>query len=184
MSIDKNSLNSENKMLKRVDISTYCCHSVEIDGYIPFSICFNEKSPDLYWRGGNGQNSLVEIGLLKTGELSTITLVSFSRQDLIENHKDLFYNESKKTYLPIFDVSFWMVNTENFSNIFIDKLSSELRLFIGKNYVEVTFLPLESAIDYVKDSNFGFGFNDDELVALQILNLEENRINLLRESLQ
>lgn len=71
-------------MLKRVDINASYYHTIEIDGYVPFDIHFNDKSPDLYWRGGNGQTSLVEIGLLKTGELSTITLVSFSFHKLIQ----------------------------------------------------------------------------------------------------
>ena len=74
-------------MLKKINISTYHYHLVEIDGYVPFDIHFNEKSPDLYWRGGNGSTSLIEIGLLKTGELSTIKLISYDPQLIIQTIK-------------------------------------------------------------------------------------------------
>ncbi|HIQ34131.1 MULTISPECIES: hypothetical protein [Acinetobacter] len=172
-------------MLKRINISTYHYHSVEIDGYVPFDIHFNEKSPDLYWRGGNGRTSLVEIGLLKTGELSTITLVSFSCHKLIQTGKNLFSSDLAQVYLPIFDVSYWSDDADDFSSRFKDAFDTEFQLFMGKNYIELVFLPLENTIEYVRDCNFSFGFNvNNELTSLQILNIDEVKMKLFRESLR
>ncbi|OEC88991.1 hypothetical protein [Acinetobacter sp. YK3] len=171
-------------MLKRTTIGTYQSHSVEIDGYVPFDIHFNEKSPDLYWRGGNGRTSLVEIGLLKTGELSTITLVSFSFYQLIQTGKNLSSIDLGQAHLPIFDVSSWSADLDDFSGRFKDAFDKEFQLFMGRNYIELVFLPLESIIQYVRDCNFGFGFNvNNELTSLQILNIDEVKMKLFRESL-
>lgn len=171
-------------MLKRINISTYHYHLVEIDGYVPFDIHFNEKSPDLYWRGGNGRTSLVEIGLLKTGELSTITLVSFSCHKLIQTGKSLSSSDLAQVYLPIFDVSSWLDDSDDFSSRFKDAFDTEFQLFMGKNYIELVFLPLENTIEYVRDCNFSFGFNvNNELTSLQILNIDEVKMKLFRESL-
>ncbi|ENW06300.1 hypothetical protein [Acinetobacter beijerinckii] len=157
-------------MLKRINISTYHYHSVAIDGYVPFDIYFNEKSPDLYWRGGNGSTSLIEIGLLKTGELSTITLVSFSCHKLIQTGKNLFSSDLAQVYLPIFDVSSWSNDSndsDDFSSRFKDAFDTEFQLSMGKNYIELVFLPLENTIEYVRDCNFSFGFNvNKELTSL------------------
>ncbi|MDF2418690.1 hypothetical protein GWP85_14440 [Acinetobacter beijerinckii] len=171
-------------MLKRINISTYHYHSVAIDGYVPFDIYFNKKSPDLYWRGGNGSTSLIEIGLLKTGELSTITLVSFSCHMLIQTGKNLFSSDLAQVYLPIFDVSSWADDSNDFSSRFKDAFDTEFQLFMGKNYIELVFLPLENTIEYVRDCNFSFGFNvNNELTSLQILNIDEVKMKLFRESL-
>ncbi|VXA56488.1 conserved hypothetical protein [Acinetobacter proteolyticus] len=171
-------------MLKRVDISASHYHAIEIDGYVPFDIHFNEKSPDLYWRGGNGHTSLVEIGLLKTGELSTITLVSFSSHKLIQTGKNLFFSDLAQVYLPIFDVSSWSDDSDDFSSRFKDAFDTEFQLSMGKNYIELVFLPLENTNEYVRDCNFSFGFNvNNELTSLQILNIDEVKMKLFRESL-
>lgn len=171
-------------MLKKIAISTYSQHSVEIDDYVPFDIHFNEKSPDLYWRGGNSHTSLVEIGLLKTGELSTITLVSFSCHKLIQTGKSLFSSDLAQVYLPIFDVSSWSYDSDDFSSRFKDAFDTEFQLFMGKNYIELVFLPLENTIEYVRDCNFSFGFNvNNQLTSLQILNIDQVKMRLFRESL-
>lgn len=171
-------------MLKRVDINASYYHSIEIDGYVPFDIHFNDKSPDLYWRGGNGQTSLVEIGLLKTGELSTITLVSFSFHKLIQTGGDLPSIDLAQMYLPIFDVSSWSDDSDDFSNRFKDAFDTDFQLFMGKNSIELVFLPLENTIEYAGDCNLSFGFNvNNEFVSLQILNIDEVKMKLFRESL-
>ncbi|MCH7308854.1 hypothetical protein MMO38_12050 [Acinetobacter sp. NIPH 1852] len=172
-------------MLKKIAISTYSHHLVEIDGYVPFAISFNEKSPDLYWRGGNGRTSLIEIGLLKTGELSTITLVCFSFNKLIQTGKDLSSIDLAQMHLPIFDISSWPFDLDGFSSRFQDVFDTEFQLFMGKNYIELVFLPLENTMKYVHDSNFSFGFNIyDEFTSLQILNVDEVKMKLFRESLR
>ncbi|MEB3792063.1 hypothetical protein [Acinetobacter sp. IK40] len=171
-------------MLKKIAISAYSQHSVEIDGYVPFDIHFNEKSPDLYWRGGNGRTSLVEIGLLKTGELSTITLVSFSCHKLIQTENNFSSSDSTQVYLPIFDVSSWSNDSNDFASRFKDAFDTEFQLFMGKNYIELVFLPLENTIEFVRDCNFNFGFNvNNELTSLHILNIDEVKMKLFRESL-
>ena len=171
-------------MLKKIAISAYSQHWVEIDGYVPFDIHFNEKSPDLYWRGGNGRTSLVEIGLLKTGELSTITLVSFSCHKLIQTGNNFSSSDSTQVYLPIFDVSSWSNDSNDFASRFKDAFDTEFQLFMGKNYIGLVFLPLENTIEFVHDCNFNFGFNvNNELTSLHILNIDEVKMKLFRESL-
>ncbi|MEN8322076.1 hypothetical protein [Acinetobacter junii] len=172
-------------MLKRITIGIYQSHSIEIDGYVPFDIHFNEKSPDLYWRGGNGSTSLIEIGLLKTGELSTIKLISYDPQLIIQTIKSSSSSDLKQVLLPVFDVSSWSDNSNDFSSRFKDAFDTEFQLFMGKNYIELVFLPLENTIEYVRDCSFSFGFNvNNELTSLQILNIDENKLALLRESLR
>lgn len=171
-------------MLKRVDISTYSHHLVEIDGYVPFVISFNEKSPDLYWRGGNGSTSLVEIGLLKTGELSTIKLITYDPLMIVQTIKSSSFTVLEKTLLPIFDVSSWSADSDDFSSRFKDAFDTEFQVFMGKNYIELVFLPLENTIEYVRDCNFNFGLNvNNEFSSLQILNIDEVKMKLFRESL-
>ncbi|MBO3659049.1 hypothetical protein [Acinetobacter haemolyticus] len=171
-------------MLKKINISTYHYHLVEIDGYVPFDIHFNEKSPDLYWRGGNGSTSLIEIGLLKTGELSTIKLISYDPQLIIQTIKSSSSSDLKKALFPVFDVSSWSDDSNDFSSRFKDAFDTEFQLFMGKNYIELVFLPLENTIEYVRDCNFSFGFNvNNELTSLQILNIDEVKMKLFRESL-
>ncbi len=136
----------------------------------------------MYWRGGNGRTSLVEIGLLKTGELSTITLVSFSCHKLIQTENNFSSSDSTQVYLPIFDVSSWSNDSNDFASRFKDAFDTEFQLFMGKNYIELVFLPLENTIEFVRDCNFNFGFNvNNELTSLHILNIDEVKMKLFRE---
>lgn len=48
----------------------------------------------------------------------------------------------------------------------------------------LVFLPLKNTIEYVCDCNFSFGFNvNNELTSLYILNIDEVKMKLFRESL-
>jgi hypothetical protein len=51
-------------------------YTLNIDEYVPLNIEFNSMcSHPLYWRGGNGLTSLIEIGIDRvSGELKSITL--------------------------------------------------------------------------------------------------------------
>jgi hypothetical protein len=184
MSIDKNYIDKQ--MLKRIDISSFSCHSIEIDGYIPFAIYLNEKSPDLYWRAGNGSTSLIEIGLLKTGELSTIKLITYDPQMIIQTIKSPTSVALKKTLLPVFDVSSWVIDMNDFSSQFKDAFDTDFQLLIGLDYIELAFLSIkENTIESFQGHHFSLGFNDhDEFVSLQILNIDKNKMALLRESLR
>lgn len=66
-------------MLKINDIGECEGNVVEVDEYVPLTVRFGsgrDASP-LYWRAGNGKDSLLEVGLsASTGKIISVTVVT------------------------------------------------------------------------------------------------------------
>jgi hypothetical protein len=165
---------NEKKQPKKVNI--------EIDEYIPFSISFmDDILSELYWRYGNGKTSLIEIGLLETGEICNITLTCLDQRYISKTDHPFTNMYSEEEGLPVFDTSSWKKDVENFSTIFKDEFNNEMSSIIGANFLELSFLSEEKTKFYLKNDRLRFGINSrNELSSIQILDISNQDIELLK----
>jgi hypothetical protein len=156
---------------------------IEMDGYIPFNIEFRaKKSSNYYWRKGNGENSLVELELNNIGEICSISLITINNENVAYTKEPL----SLKTIydgLPVFDMTYWLSESNDYSNRFYDDFGSELKLTIGFNYISLVFVAAGEANLYMKNDRVCFGINmDNELTGIYIIDLLEEEIDRLKSS--
>ncbi|EEW4305722.1 hypothetical protein D9S17_23885, partial [Escherichia coli] len=96
---------------------------VNIDEFVPFDITFGKGSKQcLYWRGGNGKSSLVEVGLnMYSGEVSNITLANIDSGEINITDEMLANNLPEIQGSVIFQTSEWLnKDISEYSNRFID----------------------------------------------------------------
>ncbi|CAM4301679.1 hypothetical protein SESI111939_22800 [Serratia silvae] len=161
--------------------------TLEMDEYVPFTIEFGSKPLQLiYWRGGDGTLSLIEIGLnMKSGAIHSVSLVSINPMDVSETKEQYTKSLPEKIGLPIFDITDWNVNdTSEYSNRFQDEFCSGISLAIGSNFLVVSFKNAEGPVQYVRDDQVRFGFSQKgELSTLEINWLMEGQIEALKKAI-
>lgn len=155
---------------------------ISIDKHVPFSIDFYENQlADIYWRCGNGQTSLLELGLSNKGEVINITLVSINSHNIFKNNSNFNNLFPFENFLPKFDVSDWNVKPEDYSSIFKDDFNCQLKLIVGLDYLELIFLNVKKSIHYFKNEKICFGINSDkELSSIQLINISQEDIELIK----
>ncbi|WP_198078112.1 acetyltransferase [Acinetobacter calcoaceticus] len=157
---------------------------ISIDEYVPFSIEFSEnKLADIYWRCGNGQTSLFELGLSNKGEVINITLVSINSNNILKTNYNFKNSFPVENFLPKFDISGWNVIYEDYSSIFKDDFNYELQLVVGLDYLELTFLNVEKSMYYFNNEGIYFGVNsNNELSSIQLTNISSEEIELIKSN--
>lgn len=95
----------------------------------------------MYWRGGNGKSSLVEVGLnMYSGEVSNITLANIDSGEINITDEMLANNLPEIQGSVIFQTSEWLnKDISEYSNRFIDDFDCNIKLIIGSNYIKLLF---------------------------------------------
>ncbi len=159
---------------------------IKIDEYIPFTIELGTKPHQLlYWRGGDGKLSLIEVGLDRTsGAISSAALISINSKDIKKT------DDSFVTYLPesdaiaVFDLSGWKTSSNNYSDSFQDEFNSNISLVVGSDYLTVTFSEVDSPSRYIKNDKVRLGISPrEELSTLEIIGLTPEQVDLLKQNL-
>ncbi|ENQ3107218.1 hypothetical protein ACEOWJ_003289 [Bacillus cereus] len=165
-------------MLKLVDLIDIQKCNIEIDYYVPFSVEIGEQKTyvenKVYWRTGNIQNSLLEIGLgEKTGTLRSITLTAVNQSKLEEMPlQEIKVIEGN----PIFDIS--MIN----GNIFDYK--AEFNVYLGENDITILLGSVDKTKTIVEINRVEMGFNsEEELQFIKIKELVKEEYSELKASL-
>ncbi|XKM13052.1 hypothetical protein RCS94_08460 [Orbaceae bacterium ac157xtp] len=164
-------------MLKFIDISPELNNNVEIDYYVPFTVevkgqnFTNENS--LYWRTGNFDTSLLEIGIgEKSGILKSITLTMVNQVDTNNANYEVL---DIRNATPIFDISM-MKNqifdyiSEYYVSLTVDDITVRMS---QENRVKTIFRM--GRID------MGFGF-ENELIFIKVSKLFDREYKELAES--
>lgn len=142
---------------------------LEFDPYIPLTVLVDsEKRLDLsYWRGGNGGNSLVEIGLdKKTGMLSSVTLTMIERTRVRHTRAQLSRGAIHESGLPVFNTEAWQQARPNvYSDIFCDDFNQQFNVDIGTTYICVSFEKIERPQMILECGRFRVGISRDKLLS-------------------
>lgn len=170
-------------MLKILKVLTSSKSIVEVDEYVPLTILFEPKdsSATIYWRGGDGKFTLVEIGLSKnTGAVNSVTLTSVSSESV---HSVLRSPEIGGDWIegmPAFDTSCWSEDGD-FSSRFIDDFNGEFRFIVGDNNVSLNFGRADSIARYVGSGDVFFGVSSEGvLLSLELMRLDDQKMSVLK----
>ena len=150
-------------MLKIININPIVNNTVEIDYHVPFTVnvdeknVFNEKK--IYWRTGNFNNSLLEIGIgEKSGELKSIVLTMVNKAST-ENIEFEVLEISKG--VPIFDISMLHKNIyDHVSEYSVSLTTSSVLVVFSEKRVVKTLIRMERV-------EMGFGF-ENELIFIKV----------------
>ena len=176
-------------MLKIKEIIDSSASSVEFDEYVPFTAEFEASSlsSPLYWRAGDGKQSLIEVGLCKqTGSVKSITLTSVKAENIRKINATYENDMSAQKGLPIFYLTKWSEENESddFANNFIDEFDLDLQLDIGHGYISVSILGKEDPVRFVKNNNIVFGFDtENALSRIDIMELLTEDINIISSAI-
>lgn len=159
--------------------------SIDIDEYIPFAVEVKSQessSPPLYFRCGDGKHSLMEIGLNReSGSVCSATLTTILADRVNETELPANSDLPETTGLAAFDVSAWDSRSDNYADNFEDSFGSEITLIVGGDYLTLRFEGSEKPVRYIKNGQLRFGIaSDGRLSTLDILNLTEDQVNLLK----
>lgn len=159
--------------------------SVDIDEYVPFTIEVNVPKPltlPLYWRGGDGKQSLIEIGLNReSGVVCSATLTAINPKKIKETELPINIDLPEVSGMAVFEISSWAYFSDNYSNSFQDEFGSEICLILGKDYLTLQFENVDKPIKYIKNNRLRFGVaSNGMLSALDVMGLSEDEVNLLR----
>jgi hypothetical protein len=168
-------------LLKIISIEGIKKFSVEFDVYVPCKIRFGSwdmsKEHTLYWRMGDFEKSLIEIGIgSMTGILRSFTLTEAGK--IIEKN-DSFLNINCKIYegIPVF-------STEDFpSNGFKDYIN-QFEVLLGQNNVTISIRKNVFPNKLISLDRILFGVDkDDYLSFLTLSQINSNEMKVLREGL-
>lgn len=159
--------------------------TLKIDDYVPFDIEFGSApSIQLYWSGGNGRVSLIEIGIDKeNGAVSSATLVIIHPEYMRETETPLNNEFPETDGIPVFDIRKWGDDIRGYSDRFLDDFCTDISLLIGGDYITVFFYGADKASHYIRNGEIRFGVSQKgELSALEILNLSPEQIEVIKRS--
>lgn len=163
-----------------------CVHiSVDIGEYVPFTVEINSSdlSPSpIYWRGGDGKRSLIEIGLdKKSGSVCSVTLTAIDPKKIKETTQPVNTNLPETYGMAVFDISTWGSESSSYFDNFQDEFGSDLILMLGEDYLTLKFENVREPVRYVRNNQLRFGVaSNGMLSSLDILGLTEDEINRLR----
>lgn len=169
-------------MLKIKEVLNAAIPDVQLDEYIPFSVFFGrgEASPLVYWRGGDGKSSLVEIGIdKKDGAVKSVTLTSVG-VDKVDLGGGLIRGGRWECGLPVFDTTGWC-GEDDFDGRFLDEFDASFRLLVDASSVSLVFEGSAEAVRFVQSGNAIFGMSQEgQLVSFNLLELTECQILFLK----
>ena len=129
-------------MLNIIETTNCTEATIEIDEYIPFSIEFASKNPSslAYWRAGDGNSSLMEVGLDEnSGAIKSVTLTSINPKNVNRVDDLLSRADSDACGIPICDMEKWFAlgDSREFSENFVDEFELDISLNIGRSHISV-----------------------------------------------
>ncbi len=155
------------------------------DFYVPINIKFcysniEDQEDNLYWRSGNFNNSLIEIGIGKiSGKIQSITVVLVSK---VSKNAKLFISKKtiEKTGLPVFDTTKWQ--GDEYADRFLEEVG-EFEINIGQDDAFIIFSKNEIVLKVTND-RVVFGFdNNNQLCSIEVKNMNTEEKTILEESL-
>jgi hypothetical protein len=156
--------------------------SIETDAYVPLNVeVENASTKTVYWLAGNGSTSLIEIGAdSQVGSLNCITLVNV-RPDQIRSSSGIRQRIfPTKKGLVVFDVSGWNLDSQNFSDNFIEDFQTDFILEVGSDFVKINFAVEKDEAFQVKNDRLILGFSEDRfLISISILELDADARDLI-----
>ncbi|MDC5628275.1 hypothetical protein OFN03_09530 [Acinetobacter baumannii] len=154
---------------------------ISVDKYVPLTVNFSDSiNSELYWRTGDGISSLLEISLLKSGELNSITLVCFENSNINLEIKKI--NEIKifESAFPIFDTSLWISEIIEYRDTFLDNFSENFTIQLLDNILFISFLKKGTSLKLIGSDEIVFGINESEELSLIVMkNLSNEMIETL-----
>lgn len=150
---------------------------ISVDKYVPLTVNFSENiASELYWRAGDDISSLLEIGLLKSGELNSITLVCFENSDINLVTKKINEIENVESVFPIFDTSLWVSEIIEYRDDFSENFTIQLL----DNVLFISFLKKGTSLKLIGSDEIIFGVNESEELSLIVIkNLSNEMIETL-----
>jgi len=171
-------------MLKVNKILSCTNVSIEVDKYVPFTVEFEsyDSSPPLYWRGGDGRISLIEIGLSrKTGAIRGITLTSLGSENISRSDNELleiYLPEIKG--LPAFDITDWP-RGNNFTNNFLDEIPSNFWLLIADDHASLVFDNSVNLECFILNGDIRFGISaNGKLSSIDLFGLTQQQLSVIK----
>ncbi|PTV49598.1 hypothetical protein [Acinetobacter seifertii] len=154
---------------------------ISVDKYVPLTVNFSDNiTSELYWRVGDGISSLLEIGLLNSGELNSITLVCFENSDINLVTKKINEIENFESVFPIFDTSLWVSEILEYRDTFLDSFSENFTIQLLNNILFISFLKKGTSVKLIGSDEIVFGVNESEELSLIVIkNLSNEMIETL-----
>ena len=168
-------------MLKLKDVEKPMNHSIEFDIYVPVKIKVGHwdmlKEHTIYWRTGDFEKSLLEIGLgSETGILRSFTLTDAA---LVErnHHCSGFDNCEIMEGTPLLDINDFP------SSGFVD-VNNQFKVLLGQKEVLI-LISMSSCIKRIKHGRVQFGFDsNNELISARITDITNEEMDTLKQGLQ
>lgn len=153
----------------------------EVDRYVPITVTFSDKQlSDLYWRVGNGVTSLLEIGLLKSGIINSITITCFDISNVNMKSPILKDITNVELAFPIFDTSLWEGNLIEYRNCFVDDFNENFTIKLIRKTLFIYFSNKELPEKFMGSDEIIFGINQfEQLTLIAIKNLNSTMIDIL-----
>ncbi|MHB2138635.1 hypothetical protein ACX64L_11885 [Pseudomonas monsensis] len=169
-------------MLKINDIGECEGNVVEVDEYVPLTVRFGsgrDASP-LYWRAGNGKDSLLEVGLsASTGKIISVTVVTIPSVAL-QYYECQMKSCAFDVGVPLFCVDGW-ASRESYSNRFLDDFSVGFDLFVDADRACIVFDVQQEIVQLVRNGSVSFGVSSrDELLSIEVSCLDVDKMDLLK----
>lgn len=165
-------------MLKTIDHKTPCSSLIKKEDYLPFHISFpsEETSTPIYWRAGNFESKLIEIGINeKTGSICSIALILPGRVDKNQT-KNMATKKSIQGF-PVFQISEWPKET------FKDE-PCEFNVFLKKGSITIEF-SREKETNFVYTShNVEFGFDSNNILIWIDIEIKKEDANIFDKILE
>lgn len=172
-------------MLRLKDVEACKSPIIEIDEYVPLTIEFGSQSiSPLYWRGGDGSLSLIEIGLCEdSGAINSATLTSIAPACVLKTTEPLNSTLPEIEGIVVFDISDWSRYTNAYSDKFKDDFGSSFDLIIGDSYAVIVLAKDNKPARYVKNGQIRIGISPTgDFSTLEIMELTPNQIELLQQA--
>jgi len=151
---------------------------ISVDKHVPLTVNFSDSiTSEFYWRAGDGISSLLEIGLLKSGELNSVTLVCFENSNINLEIKKIKNFESA---FPIFDTSLWGSELREYRDTFLDNFSENFTIQLLDNTLFISFKNKGASLKLIGSDEIVFGVNESEELSLIVIkNLSNEMIETL-----
>ena len=168
-------------MLKLRKVEEPMKHLIEFDIYVPIKIRVGHwdmsKEHTIYWRTGDFEKSLIEIGLgSETGILRSFTLTEAA---IVSSNDQCIESIDCETIegTPIFDISGFP------SNGFLD-CTNQFNVYLGQKELLVS-ISMNSCIRRFNQDRFVYWFDsNDNLISVRVTDITSEEMYTLRQGLQ
>lgn len=151
---------------------------IEFDDYIPINIEFGKWNisiePTIYWRTGDFNNTLIEVGVgSEKGILRSITLILAKHINIIEHNDELNPNNLMEG-IPIIKIEGGLKNT------YTDQ-KGKLDLLLYNNKIKIVFSNTDVK-SCIKSDRVCFGIDENDFISyIEIVDISEYERNKLLE---